>query len=152
MLQTVSEIRYLDDVALVTVNRIPNSPQCLAAVMRMILHQHTATDVICYAPPCRNKASCSFTLPQAFLPEMIRATPTLKSISPDIFIDVNGNNTKFTFFSLDSLNDADLFQRLADANISVKWIATTETRFSCLVDCNDAEKMKTLFTCKKHFI
>ena len=149
MIPTITDIGYLEHVALVTVNNIPNKPRSLAAIMNEIAARHITVDMICQTVPYKDKVSLSFTLPQESLPEMIGATGAFKAISPEISTNVNGNNTKVILAGTEMRNTYDvtaaLFQLLADANISTKLITTAETEISCLIDIKDVETIKERF-------
>lgn len=148
MINTITDVGYLENVALVTVNNIPNTPQSLAAILNEIASRHVTVDMICQTAPYKDKVSLSFTLPQESLPEVVGATAAFKAINPDISTDVNGNNTKFILAGAGMRSTygvaAELFQLLAEANISIKLITTAETEISCLIDIKDVEKVKEL--------
>lgn len=146
MIPTITDIGYLEHVALVTVNNIPNKPESLAAIMNEIAARHVTIDMICQTAPYKDKVSLSFTLPQESLPEMIGATGAFKAISPEISTNVNGNNTKVILAGAEMRNTygvaAELFELLSDANIPIKLITTAETEISCLIDIKDVAKIK----------
>ena len=128
MIKTITEIGYLPDVALVTVNNIPNTPQNLSKIMNEISDRHVTVDMICRTAPYKDKFNLSFTVPQENLADVIEATAAFKALSADISTDLNGNNT----------------QVLSDANIPIKLITTAETEISCLIDIRDVERVKAL--------
>lgn len=148
MIKTITNIDYLEDVALVTINNIPNSPNNVSFILNEIAGRDVTIDMICQTAPYKEKINLSFTVPQDSLSEVIAATTAFRTVSPDISTDVNGNNTKFILLGEDMRNTsgvaADLFERLANANISVKLITTGETEISCLIDIKDVEKVKEL--------
>ncbi|MBE5039313.1 ACT domain-containing protein [Ructibacterium gallinarum] len=148
MIKTVTEIGYLPDVALVTVNNIPNTPQNLASILDEIAARHVTVDMICHTAPYKDKVNLSFTVPQENLAEVISATLAFKALSPEISTDVNGNNTKVILSGAGMRSTygvaAELFRLLADANISIKLVTTAETEISCLIDIKDIEKVKSL--------
>ena len=55
MIKTITEIGYLPDVALVTVNNIPNTPQNLSKIMNEISDRHVTVDMICRTAPYKDK-------------------------------------------------------------------------------------------------
>ena len=148
MIKTITDIGYLEDVAMVTVNNIPNTPQCLSSILNEISNRHITVDMICKTAPYKDKINLSFTVPQESLAEVIGATAAFKALSPDISTDVNGNNTKVILSGAGMRSTygvaAELFQLLSDANIPIKLITTAETEISCLIDIKDIEKVKTL--------
>lgn len=148
MIKTITSIDYLEDVALVTVNNIPNSTKNISYILNEIASRDVTVDMICQTAPYKDKINLSFTVPQDSLSEVIAATTAFKSVSPDISTELNGNNTKFILVGEGMRNTsgvaAELFEKLAAADIPVKLITTGETEISCLFDIKDVEKAKTV--------
>ena len=148
MIKTITDIGYLSEVALVTINNIPNTPQNLATILGEISNRKVTVDMICRTAPYKDRFNLSFTVPQENLAEVIEATASFKGLSPDISTDLNGNNTK-VILSGAGMRDtygvaAQLFSLLSDADISIKLITTAETEISCLIDIKDVERVKEL--------
>lgn len=148
MIKTITEIGYLEDQALITVNNIPNTPQSLSAIMNEISARQVTVDMICKTAPYKDKVNLSFTVPQESLAEVIGTTVMFKAIHADISTEVNGNNTKIILSGAGMRSTygvaAELFELLSDANISIKLITTAETEISCLIDIKDVERVKEL--------
>ncbi len=148
MIKTITEIGYLEDQALVTVNHIPNNPQCLSAILNEISRRQVTVDMICKTAPYKDEVNLSFTVPQDSLAEVIGATAAFKALHAEISTDVNGNNTKVILSGAGMRSTygvaAELFALLSDANISVKLITTAETEISCLIDIKDIDRVKKL--------
>ncbi len=148
MIKTITDIAYLSDVALVTINNIPNTTENLSKILGEISSRHVTVDMISRTAPYKERFNLSFTVPQENLADVIDATAAFKALSPEISTDLNGNNTK-VILSGAGMRDtygvaAELFQLLADADIPVKLITTAETEISCLVDIKDVERVKEL--------
>lgn len=148
MIKTITSIDYLEDVALVTVNNIPNSTKNISFILNEIASRDITVDMICQTAPYKDKISLSFTVPQDSLSDVIAATTAFRSLSSDISTDLNGNNTKIILIGegmrTTSGVAAELFDILSDADIPVKLITTGETEISCLLDIKDIEKAKKL--------
>ena len=148
MIKTITQIDYLEDVALVTINNIPNLTKNVSFILSEIASRGVTVDMICQTAPYKDKINLSFTVPQDSLADVIAATTAFRSVAPDISTDLNGNNTKIILFGEGMRNTsgvaAELFELLADADISVKLITTGETEISCLIDIKDVEKTKSL--------
>ena len=148
MIKTITEIGYLSDVALVTINNIPNTPQNHAAILNEISSRKVSVDMICRSAPYKDKINISFTVPQESLGEVIAATAYFKTLSSGISTDVNGYNTKVILSGAGMRSTygvaAEFFQLLSDADISIKLITTAETEISCLIDIKDINKVKEL--------
>lgn len=148
MIKTVTEVAYLSDVAMVTINNIPNTTENLARILGEISDRHVTVDMISRTAPYKDTFTLSFTVPQENLADVIGATALFKTLGSDISTDVNGNNTK-VILSGDGMRNtygvaAELFRLLADHDIPIKLITTAETEISCLVDIKDVERVKTL--------
>ena len=148
MINTITQIDYLEDVALVTVNNIPNLTKNVSFILSEIASRGVTVDMICQTAPYKDKINLSFTVPQDSLADVIAATTAFRSVAPDISTDLNGNNTKIILFGEGMRNTsgvaAELFELLADADISVKLITTGETEISCLIDIKDVDAVKKL--------
>lgn len=148
MIKTITQIDYLEDVALVTVNNIPNLTKNVSFILSEIASRGVTVDMICQTAPYKDKINLSFTVPQDSLADVIAATTAFRSVAPDISTDLNGNNTKIILFGEGMRNTsgvaAELFELLADADISVKLITTGETEISCLIDIKDVDAVKKL--------
>lgn len=150
MIKTITSVSYLEDVAIVTVNNIPNSTKNISFILNEIASRGVTVDMICQTAPYKEKISLSFTVPQDSLAEVIAATTTFKKLSGDISTDVNGNNTKIILLG-EGMRDtsgvaAELFELFAGNDISIKLITTGETEISCLLDIKDIEKAKKLLS------
>ncbi|MBR5152673.1 MAG: ACT domain-containing protein [Clostridia bacterium] len=148
MIPTITDIAYLEDVALVTVNNIPNTPQSLALILKEIASRQVTVDMICKTAPYKDRINLSFTVPQESLSQVIGATTEFKKMNKEISTEVNGNNTKVILSGAGMRNTygvaAELLSQLAEADISIKLITTGETEISCLIDIKDIDKVKEL--------
>ncbi len=148
MISTVTGIDYHSDVALVTVNNIPDTPQNLAKILREMANRQVPVDMICRTASCKKRFTLSFTIPQENLGDVIGATAVFKGLDAGISTDVNGNNIKVVLSGRGMRCRygvaAELFALLSDANVSVKLITTAETEISCLVDIKDIGQVKEL--------
>lgn len=150
MIKTITQIDYLEDVALVTVNNIPNLTKNVSFILNEIASRGVTVDMICQTAPYKDKINLSFTVPQDSLADVIAVTASFRSIAPDISTDLNGNNTKIILIGEGMRNTsgvaAEFFELLTEADISVKLITTGETEISCLVDIKDIDKIKNLLS------
>ena len=150
MIKTITQIDYLEDVALVTVNNIPNLTKNVSFILNEIASRGVTVDMICQTAPYKDKINLSFTVPQDSLADVIAATVSFRSIGSDISTDLNGNNTKIILIGEGMRNTsgvaAEFFELLTNADVSVKLITTGETEISCLVDIKDIDKIKKLLS------
>ena len=148
MIKTITSVSYLEDVALVTVNHIPNNTKNIAFILNEIASRGITVDMICQTAPYKEKINLSFTVPQDSLSDLVSATTAFRSVSPEISTDLNGNNIKIILIGEGMRNTsgvaAELFELFAENDILVKLITTGETEISCLLDIKDIEKAKEL--------
>ncbi len=148
MIKTITSVSYLEDVALVTVNHIPNNTKNIAFILNEIASRGITVDMICQTAPYKEKINLSFTVPQDSLSDLVSATTAFRSVSPEISTDLNGNNIKIILIGEGMRNTsgvaAELFELFAENDIPVKLITTGETEISCLLDIKDIEKAKEL--------
>ncbi len=148
MIKTITEIGYLEDVALVTINHIPNTPAFLSDIMNIISNRRITVDMICKTAPYKDRINLSFTVPQESLADVISATAEFKALDPGISTEANGFNTKVILSGAGMRSTygvaAELFELLSKHNIPIKLITTAETEISCLIDVKDIEQVKAL--------
>ncbi len=148
MIKTITDIEFFPEVAIVTLNNIPNTPSSIANILSVIAENGISIDMISQTEPYKDKINLSFTLSQDDLSEVIGLTGKFKSLTPSIKADINGNNTKI-LLSGDGMRSesgvaAELFSLFAKENIRVKLITTAETEISCLIDIKDVEAAKKI--------
>lgn len=150
MIKTITQIDYLENVALVTVNNIPNSTKNISFILNEIAVRNVTVDMICQTAPYKEKINLSFTVPQDDLSDVIAAASAFRTVSGEISVDLNGNNTKIILVGEGMRNTygvaAELFELFADNDIKVKLITTGETEISCLLDIKDIDAAKKLLS------
>lgn len=148
MIKTITDIKFFPEVAIVTLNDIPNSPSSIASILGIIAENDISIDMISQTAPYKDKINLSFTLSQDDLGSVIGLTGKFKSLAPSVSADINGNNTKILLsgegMRYEAGVAAELFAALAEENIRVKLITTAETEISCLIDIKDVENAKKI--------
>lgn len=149
MLNDISNVTYTPDVAMITVNNIPNNVKYVAEILTEIAEKSVVVDMISQTAPYKDKLSLSFTIAQEDLNSIVTCTAKFKALSADISTDINGNNTKIilsgTAMREQSGVAARVMSALAEGNIAVKLITTAEEEISCLIDIKDVEAAKKIF-------
>ena len=74
MIKTITEIAYLEDVALVTINNIPNTVAYVSRILNVISEKEITVDMICQTAPYKNKINLSFTIPEERMGDVIACT------------------------------------------------------------------------------
>lgn len=150
MIKTITDIEFFPEVAIVTLNNIPNTPSSIAAILGIISENDISIDMISQTAPYKDKINLSFTIAEEDLGAVIGLTGKFKSLAPTISADINGNNTKILLsgegMRCESGVAAELFALLARENIRVKLITTAETEISCLIDIKDVETAKKILS------
>ncbi len=148
MIKTITDIEFFPEIAIVTLNNIPNTPDSIASILGIISENEISIDMISQTAPYKDKINLSFTLAQEDLGKVIGLTGKFKSLAPSISADINGNNTKILLSGEGMRTEwgvaAELFAAFAKENIRVKLITTAETEISCLIDIKDVETAKNI--------
>ncbi len=149
MWNDISNVTYTPDVAMITVNNIPNSVKYVAEILTEIADKSVVVDMISQTAPYKDKLSLSFTIAQEDLTSIVTCTAKFKALSADISTDINGNNTKI-ILSGKAMREkfgvaAKVMSVLAEHNIAVKLITTAEEEISCLIDIKDVDTAKRIF-------
>ncbi len=146
MIKTITDIEFFSEIAIVTINNIPNDPSSVSRILGIIAENGISIDMISQTAPYKDSINLSFTLSEDDLPAVIGLTGKFKSLSPKVSADINGNNTKILLSGEGMRKEygvaAELFALLAEQDISVKLITTAETEISCLIDIKDSEAAK----------
>lgn len=148
MIKTITDIEFFPDVAIVTLNNVPNTPGSIASILGIIAENNISIDMISQTAPYKDKINLSFTISEEDLGAVIGLTGKFKSLAPSVNADINGNNTKILLsgegMRVESGVAAELFAILAKEDIKVKLITTAETEISCLIDIKDVETAKKI--------
>lgn len=150
MIKTITDIQFFPGVAIVTLNKVPNTPSSIASILGIISENNISIDMISQTAPYKDKINLSFTISEDDLSSVIALTGKFKSLAASINTDINGNNTKILLtgegMKAQSGVAAELFALLAKENIRVKLITTAETEISCLIDIKDVVAAKKILS------
>ncbi len=150
MIKTITDIEFFPEVAIVTLNNVPNTPGSIASILGVISENDISIDMISQTAPYKDKINLSFTISQDDLGAVIGLNGKFKSLAPSINTDINGNNTKILLsgegMRVEPGVAAELFALFAEENIRVKLITTAETEISCLIDIKDVESAKRILS------
>ena len=140
----VTRISVTYNVAMITVDNLPNNMKLISDIFNSIAQQNINVDMISQAPPYRGYINLSFSLPSDDLIKAISTLNKFKKDIPDLRIEVDNNNTKLSVYG-ENMKDlpgvaAKLFTILAGNNIEVKLVTTSEVDISYLVFEKDVDK------------
>lgn len=140
----VTRISVTYNVAMITVDNLPNNMKLISDIFNSIAQQNINVDMISQAPPYRGYINLSFSLPSDDLIKAISTLNKFKKDIPDLRIEVDNNNTKLSVYG-ENMKDlpgvaAKLFTILAGNNIEVKLVTTSEVDISYLIFEKDVDK------------
>ncbi|HHW49525.1 MAG TPA: ACT domain-containing protein [Clostridiaceae bacterium] len=140
----VTSINVAYNVALVTVDNLPNKVKLISDILNAIAEQDINIDMINQTPPYRGTINLSFTLPSDKLVKAISTLNKFKKSIPNLHIEVDANSTKISVYG-ESMRDipgvaAKIFTLFANNNIDIKLVTTSEVDISYLLYDKDVDK------------
>jgi aspartokinase len=140
----VTNISVTYNVALVTVDNLPNNTKLISEIFNSIAEQNINIDMISQAPPYRGNINLSFSIPSKDLVKAITALNKFKKDIPDLHIEVDADNTKLSVYGESMRNlpgvAAKLFTILASEGVEIKLVTTSEVDISYLIYEKDVDK------------
>lgn len=129
------------DIAMITLNSLPNSSEIIAAIFKALGKNNINIDMISQTAPVNSRINVSFTLPEKDLNRAIELTGPFNSQIPELRTDVFAEISKITVEGLGMERYAgvagDVFSTMAEHNINIKIITTSETKISIIIDAID---------------
>lgn len=143
-IRPVSNINVTYNVALVTIDKLPNDTRLISDIFNAIAKRNINIDMISQAPPFRGSINISFSLPSADLVNALSALNEFKKTAKDLRVEVDADNTKLQVYGEGMRNipgvAARLFTVLANEGIEIKLVTTSETDISYLIYEKDVDK------------
>lgn len=140
----VTKLNITYNVALVTVDKLPNNTRLISDIFNTIAQKNINIDMISQAPPFRGTISISFSLPADDLVTALSALNGFKKTVKDLQIEIDADNTKLQVFGEGMRNipgvAARLFTILADEGVEIKLVTTSEVDISYLIYEKDVDK------------
>lgn len=142
--RAVSDLTVTYNVALVTVDYLPNDIKLISDIFNKIAEQKINIDLINQAPPYRGTVNISFSIPADDVAVVIGTLNSFKKQVPDLRVEVDAGNTKLSVYGQGMKNlpgvAARLFTILANNGIEIKLITTSEVDISYLIYEKDVDK------------
>lgn len=137
----IESVTVENAVTLVTVYNLPNNSDSIADIFSCLAEKGINVDMISLNPSSGVRQTVSFSAKDDDLANILSTLGLLKASYSDLRIDVNTNNSKFTFAG-EKMRElcgvaAFVFSSLGEKKITVKMITTSETKISCLIDESD---------------
>lgn len=140
----VSNLSVTYNVALITVDKLPNDTRLMSELFNMIAQKNINIDMISQAPPFHGNINISFSLPTSELVSALAALNEFKKHATDIRIEIDADNTKLQVYGegMRSLPGvaARLFTLLAEAGVEIKLVTTSEIDISYLIYEKDVDR------------
>lgn len=130
-----------DDQAVITISSLPHESGVLSAVFSTVARSNVFVDMISMTTAGDMSSSVSFSLPKS---QLATALNTLKGLRPRFMgMDIHAldNITKITVegpgMALRHGVAGQLFSVLADVNVRIELVTTSETKISCCIKNSD---------------
>jgi aspartate kinase len=144
----VTNLYVSNEEAMITLNAIPHSARIIADIFNSLADKHINVDMISQTTPVEGLVNISFTIPETDLNDAINAMSRFKKQSDSFRIDVFGGISKLTIEGSGMERQpgiaAKIFDVLAQDDIRIKLITTSETKISCVIDREQEETAMTL--------
>lgn len=130
--------------AMVTVNEFPYTVNSVSELFKSLAERHINVDMISQTTPVGDRISVSYTIPRNDLAPALECLESLKTRIGPFTIETNTDIAKLSVVGMGMKTQsgvaARLFSVLAENNIKVKIITTSEIRISCTIDPKDQSK------------
>ncbi len=133
------------DEAKITISRVPDTPGIAARLFQVIADSSVNVDLIVQNVSEQGYTDISCTVPEADLPRF--ETDLAEKIRTELNTDEITSDKSIAKVSVVGVGmrthsgiAATAFQALADADVNIKMIATSEIKISCVVPLDDASK------------
>ena len=140
----VTNISSSNREALVTINDVPYDAYAVAAIFQSLAKQNINIDMISQTAPVDGKINISFSLLREDLQKAVTAVNELQSAYPAISLNTNGHIVKLSVEGTGMEHQpgiaAKIFTIMAEQNISIKAITTSETKVSYIIERQDEKK------------
>ena len=134
----VSGIAYDKDQAQITLVHVQDKPGVSAQIFSPLAEQKILVDMIVQNPSKDGKTDMTFTLPRADVKQTIKTLESLKYEIGYEELTHNLNVSKVSIIGVGMRNHSGVasraFRALADENINILMISTSEIKVTCLID------------------
>lgn len=147
-MKPVSNLNVTQNVAMITLDNVPNRIEVIASIFNEIAKQGINIDMISQTAPYKGNINLSFSLDEENVPKAIAALSKFKKEIPHLRIDIVSNLSKLSIYG-DAMRDlpgvaASLFTTLAEAGVELKMVTTSEVDISYLIEQKDEEKAASI--------
>jgi aspartokinase len=140
----VTNISVSYNVALVTIENLPNDPKFISDILNAIADHNINIDMISQMTPYKGHTSLSFSMSSDSLAKALAALKEFRKDVPNIRVEVDADNTKLQVYGEGMRNlpgvAAKLFTLLAEEDIEIKLVTTSEVDISYLIYDKDVDR------------
>lgn len=140
----VTGINVTYNVALITVDNLPNKMNLISSIFNTIASQQINIDMISQSPTYKGSINISFSMPSDDLVKAISSLNSFKKVVPNLHVEVEANNAKLNVYGENMKNvpgvAAKLYTLLAGKDIEIKLVTTSEVDISYLVAEKDIDR------------
>lgn len=134
----VSGIAYDKDQARITLVHVEDKPGVSAQIFSPLADEKILVDMIVQNPSKDGKTDMTFTVPRADVDQTIKTLDKLRYEIGFEELDSNLNVSKISIIGVGMRNHSGVashaFQALADENVNILMISTSEIKVTCLID------------------
>lgn len=142
-MKAVDNISIIENVTLISINDSPDDFKIVAQIFEMLSNAGIDVDMISQNPPQRKTSNLSFTVNDDDLGKVFETASKLRELHPELKLAISSGNTKISIFGEGMKNcpgvAAKVFSAIADANVEVRMITTSEVDISVLVYSHDGD-------------
>ncbi len=151
---SVTSMCTLYNVAMVTVDNLPNDMLLISSIFSKIADENINIDMISQSPPYKGKINISFSMPADNITKVISLLNAYRNSVPNLRVGIDSDSTKISVFG-EAMKEipgvaARLFRLLAANEVDVKLVTTSEVDISFLIYDKDTDK--TISAIKKEFL
>lgn len=141
---TVSHMYTSDDEALVSIYGIPNDPLKITGIFKKMGEQKVNLDMISQTAPVDDRVSISFTLPRQDVERTVALLKEFQTTMTELQLEVLPEITKITVegpgMEVQSGVAAQVFEVMANQDIALKTVTTSETKISYIISLADRSR------------
>lgn len=133
-----------NDDAMISLNNIPHDIELIASIFNSLAQDDINIDMISQTSPQNGMVSISFTLPKGMLSEGVKIINSYIDKYPNIHMDINEDITKLSVVGIGMRSQsgvaAKMFMLLAEAEIPIYMVTTSEIRISYVIHPDHQQK------------
>ena len=142
-LSSITHIHVNNDIAMISINNIPNITHNIAQIFKSLGDSNINIDMISQTST-NGQVNIAFTIPANEMDKVMKTITSLERTNPSIKIDISTDVTKLTVEGIGMKKHSGIagrvFQSMANADIKINMITTSETTISYIVDKPNEKK------------